>query len=80
MIINDQEGPWTAAAYLVEDRTFEGVQHGIDDSGDTLCGLPEDEIAVVRNSFEGDRARDCPTCALRLSELAQALLNKERAD
>jgi hypothetical protein len=71
-MLNDAEGPWTAAAYLVEDEAFEGVQHGVADSGGTLCGIAEDKVEIVRNPFWGRGARDCPTCAVRLSESATA--------
>jgi hypothetical protein len=70
--LDDPDGPWTAAAYLVEDESFEGIQHGIGESGGTLCGIRQDKIAIVRNPFWGRRDRDCPICALCLSELAQA--------
>ncbi|MEV0291428.1 hypothetical protein AB0H36_45505 [Kribbella sp. NPDC050820] len=70
MIFNDPDGPWTAAAYLAEDESFEGVQHGIGDSGGTLCGISEDEVAIVRRPFWGDGAGDCRTCAFRLAEAA----------
>jgi hypothetical protein len=62
---------WNAAAYLVDDESFEGVQHGVDDSGGTLCGIPQDKFAIVRNPFWGQRAQDCPKCALHLVELAK---------
>lgn len=70
VILNDPDGPWTAAAYLLEDESFKGVQHGISDSGATLCGIPEDKITIVRHPFWGRRTNDCPTCTLRLTELA----------
>lgn len=69
MILNDPTGPWTAAAYLVEDQSFEGVQHGVDNTDGTLCGIPQDKITIVRNPFRGRADHDCPTCARRLSEL-----------
>jgi hypothetical protein len=71
VILNDPDGPWTAAAYLVEDESFEGVQHGVDDSGGTLCGIPQNMIALMRNPFWGQHAQDCPACALRLAKLAK---------
>lgn len=69
-MLNDPDGPWTAAAYLAEDESFEGIQHGIGDSGDTLCGIPEHKVTIVRHPFWGRRNRDCPTCALHLAEAA----------
>lgn len=61
------ERPRTAAAYLVDDREFTGTQHGVESGGGTLCGLPADAIAVVRNPFWGKRPDDCRACAARLT-------------
>jgi hypothetical protein len=69
-MIIDEDGPWTAAAYLADDTTFEGTQHGVDDDAGTLCGLQPDDIDIVRNPFYGDRPNDCPACATRLHTLA----------
>ena len=69
-IVIDKDGPWTAACYLASDRSFEGTQHGVLDRG-TLCGLPEEAVAIVRSPFWGTEARDCVVCATRLQELAR---------
>jgi hypothetical protein len=68
-MIIDEDGRWTAAAYLADDSTFTGTQHGVDEDG-TLCGLQPHEIAVVRNPFYGRKPNDCPACAARLRALA----------
>jgi hypothetical protein len=70
VILNDPGGPWTAAAYLVDDAAFAGEQHGVDEQLNTLCGLAAERIVVVRNPFWGTQQRDCPLCASRLRELA----------
>jgi hypothetical protein len=66
-VIRIGERPWTAAAYLVDDREFTGTQHGVKSGGGTLCGLPADAIAVVRNPFWGQRPNDCRACAARIA-------------
>lgn len=68
-MIIDEDGPWTAAAYLASDPEFAGTQHGIGDA-DTLCGVPAAEVVVVRNPFYGDQPNDCPGCAIELRRLA----------
>lgn len=68
-MIIDEDGPWTAAAYLVDDPAFAGMQHGMGDSG-TLCGIAESDIAVVRNPFWGTQPKDCVDCVLHLRRLA----------
>lgn len=52
MIIGE-DGPWTTAAYLATDPQFAGTPHGMGEAG-TLCGLPEGDVAVVRNPFVWD--------------------------
>jgi hypothetical protein len=69
VIVNDPHGPWVAAAYLVDDPTFQGTQHGMEDTG-TLCGLTGEQVAIVRNPFWGTKPNDCPDCAERLQMLA----------
>ncbi|MFZ2502752.1 MAG: hypothetical protein WAW88_08800 [Nocardioides sp.] len=68
-MIIDEDGPWTAAAYLATDPEFAGTQHGMGETG-TLCGLAEDEVAVVRNPFYGTQPMDCDECAGELRRLA----------
>lgn len=68
-MIIDEDGPWTAAAYLATDPNFVGTQHGVGDAG-TLCGLAAAEVAIVRNPFYGARPKDCPECAVELRRLA----------
>lgn len=70
MIVDDDAGPWTAAAYLVEDVHFQGTQHGTEGDA-TLCGIPKGEFTVVRNPFWGTGPSDCTQCATRLRELAE---------
>jgi hypothetical protein len=69
-VIIDEDGPWTAAAYLADDQQFQGIQHGMADDDRTLCGIPEERIEVVRNPFYGKRSRDCADCAAELRRLA----------
>jgi hypothetical protein len=69
-IVIDDDGAWTAACYLLSDPQFEGTQHGVHGQG-TLCGLPEDAVAIVRNPFYGTRSGDCHECATRLQDLAR---------
>jgi hypothetical protein len=68
-VIIDEDGPWTAAAYLVTDPDLAGAQHGMGKSG-TLCGLPEVAVSVVRNPFYGTQPKDCDGCADELRRLA----------
>lgn len=68
-MIIEEDGPWTAAAYLATDPDFTETQHGMGESG-TLCGLPEADVVVVRNPFYGKQANDCDSCAHELRRLA----------
>ena len=69
-VIIDEDGAWTAAAYLASDPACAGTQHGMADSG-TLCGLSGEEVVVVRNPFYGTAAGDCESCADALRRLAR---------
>jgi hypothetical protein len=76
-VITSEDRPWTAAAYLVDDPGFAGTQHGVEPGG-TLCGLPAEDIVVVRNPFWGDQPNDCEGCAARLRTLAEEGTNDAR--
>lgn len=69
IVIVDENGLWTAAAFLRDDPTFSGTQHGMETES-ALCGIPREQLTIVRNPFYGNGFRDCRDCATRLHELA----------
>ncbi|HEY5515904.1 MAG TPA: hypothetical protein VIK12_06840, partial [Pengzhenrongella sp.] len=58
-------------------ETSAATQHAVEPGG-TLCGLPAEDIVVVRNPFWGDRPNDCEGCAARLRTLAEEGANDAR--
>lgn len=70
-MVDEAGRPWIAAAYLVDDPSFIGTQHGVAEGGASLCDIPADSLIVVRNPFWGHRDEDCPICAARLQEITE---------
>lgn len=56
---------------VVGDQILAGPEHGIGDGG-TLCGIPRDEVFLMRHLFQPEGPFACAACTQRLVEMRRA--------